>query len=61
MKESNTMLVVIDAKEGSYKRYSGKTCVLKVTSPAGPLDADQVEKLRTNPKYFDIDTAPEAA
>jgi hypothetical protein len=56
MPKEKTVLVVIDAKELMYKRYSGKTCVLKVKAEA-PMSASDVELLRVRP--HDLLGAPE--
>lgn len=45
----NQMFVLIDTKTKMYKRYSGRTCVLKVQM-AEHIDEYWVEKLRTNPE-----------
>lgn len=45
----NSMFILIDTKTKMYKRYSGRTCVLKVQM-AEHIDEYWVEKLRTNPE-----------
>lgn len=54
------MLVVIDAKSLIYKRYSGKTCTLKVKAEE-PLLKYEVELLRVNPGAILPPEEPELA
>lgn len=49
MTSSNPMLILIDTASKMYKRYSGRTCVLKVQA-VEHLTAEWVEALRTNPE-----------
>lgn len=44
----STVLVLIDTKTLLCKRYSGKTCVLKVQATS-PLMAYEVEQIRVRP------------
>jgi len=54
------MLVVIGAEAKSYKRYSGKTCVLK-TVAIECLTPAEVELFRTNPNALTEPTEPQLA
>lgn len=60
MSKEKTVLVVIDAKDLMYKRYSGRTCVLKIKAEA-PLSAQDIELLRVRPHDLLGSPEPETA
>ena len=51
MPKKSTILVLIDCKTLICKRFSGKTCVLKVQA-TDPIHAYEVEMIRARPEQL---------
>jgi hypothetical protein len=60
MTKGSTVLVLIDTKTLLCKRFSGRTCVLKVQATE-PLFAYEVEQIRARPETIGGDPEPELA
>lgn len=58
--ERNNMLILIDPHTKVYKRYSGRTCVLRIKVEEN-LDAHWVELLRIRPEEILPPEEPELA
>lgn len=59
-KKENPVLVCLDTKTNIAKRYSGKTCIIKLHND-GQWTVEDIEKLRVKPELLLAETDPEAA